>query len=312
MGVEHRYSVLNNSPEIILCKEEMQLCTTATELGATAVRKCLTFADVAPDEVGLLITATNTQSRLLPGLAPDIMVLLHGILKPDISIINMQGQGCAALLKAVEVAQWYLLANSDKKALVLMSEAATPYTIKHLAGRAIQAFLFGDGAVALLLGSQNNGSGASCGSICHLTNEKPDDANLLVMSEGGTSHPVVHGVPRYWMRSEVPKRGAAYAAATVKALLEHPRSPINHLEEAKVGLIHTGSRKILDGVCHKLGLSPSSPKVALSYDILRKYGNLSSASVGFMLAEGDFTSGTGFMIIFGIGFSASAGIITFS
>ncbi|MGK7901842.1 MAG: hypothetical protein AB4352_10585 [Hormoscilla sp.] len=339
MGVEYRYSVLNNCLETLLGKEEIQASTTATELSAEAVRKCLAFVDVDPDEVGLLIAATNTQSRLLPGLASDLMALLHGILKPDISIINMQGQGCAALLKAVEVAQWYLLANSDKKALVLMSEAATPYSIKHLAGReyysfreikamgdppaeqsvkmryteeAIEAFLFGDGAVALLLGSQNNGSAASFGSICHLTNEKPDDANLLVMSDGGTEHPVVHGVPRYWMRSEVPKRGAAYAAATVKALLEHPLTPINHLDEAKVGLIHTGSRKILDGVCHKLGLSPSSPQVALSYDILRKYGNLSCASVGFMLAEGDFTSGTGFMIIFGIGFSASAGIITFS
>ncbi|MGJ5672475.1 MAG: hypothetical protein ACR9NN_02450 [Nostochopsis sp.] len=338
MGIENRYSVLKNSPEIILGKEEMQASTTATELAAKAVRKCLAKADVKPDEVGLLIAVTNTQSRLLPGLASDLMALLHGLLKLDISIINMQGQGCAALLKAVEVAQWYLLANSDKKALVLMSEAATPYTIKHLACReyysfreiktigglreeqsakmrcteeAIQAFLFGDGAAALLLGSQNNGFGASFGSICHLTNEKPDDANLLVMSDGGTEHPVVDGIPRYWMQPEVPKRGVAYATTTVKSLLEHPQSPINQLSQATTCLIHTGSRKILDGVCNKLDLPTSSAQVALSYNILRKYGNLSSASVGFMLAESDFTSGTGVIIMFGIGFTASAGIVTF-
>lgn len=340
MGVENRYAVFKNSTEILLGKEQMQASTTATELGAVAAKKCLESTDIDPDNIGLLIAVTNTQSRLLPGLGSDLMALLHGILKPNISIVNMQGQGCAALLKAVEIAQWYLLANSDKKALVLISEAATPYTIKHLACReyysfreikamsdtpaeraakmrcteeAIQAFLFGDGAVALLLGSQKNEnrSGISFGSICHLTNEEPEDANLLVMSDGGSEHPVVDGVPQYWMRSQVPKRGAAYAAATVKDLLEQPRSPIKQPSQAKACLIHTGSRKILKGVCHKLGLSPSSPKVALSYDILQKYGNLSSASAGFMLAEGRFTSGTGIMIMFGIGFSASAGILSF-
>lgn len=338
MGVENRYSVLNNSRKIILGKEKMQAATTATDLAATAAKKCLASEDANPNEIGLLIAVTNTQSRLLPGLASDLMALLHGILNPNISVVNMQGQGCAALLKAVELAQWYLLANSNKKALVLMSEAATPYTIKNLACKkyysfheikamdntaeervakmrcteeAIQAFLFGDGAVALLLGSQNNGAGASFGSICHLTNEKPDDANLLVMSDGGSEHPVVDGVPRYWMRSQVPQRGSAYAAATVKALLENQHSPIKHPSQATACLIHTGSRKILDGVCHKLGLSPSSSEVALSYDILRKYGNLSSASAGFMLAENRVTSGIGLMIMFGIGFSASAGILSF-
>ncbi|MEQ9481068.1 hypothetical protein [Coleofasciculus sp. F4-SAH-05] len=338
MGVENRYSVLHNVREIILGKEEMQAATTATELGALAVKKSLACADVAPDQVGLLIAVTNTQSRLLPGLASDLMASLHGILKPDISIINMQGLGCAGLLKAVEVAQWYLFANPNKKVLVVISEAATPYTIKHLCCRqyysfreikamadpsaeqlamlrsteeVIQAFLFGDGAVALLLGSQNNRSGASFGSICHLTNENPDDANLLVMSDGGTEHPAINGVPQYWMRREVPRRGTAYAEATVKALLKQPQLPINHLSQAKVCLMHTGSRKILDGVSKKLGLSPRSPQVALSYDILRKYGNLSSASVGFMLAEGQFTSGIGIIVIFGIGFTASAGIVLF-
>ena len=116
MGVENRYAVLKNSTEILLGKEKMQASTTATELGAVAAKTCLETTDIDPDDIGFLIAVTNTQSRLLPGFASDLMALLHGILKPKISIVNMQGQGCATLLKAVELAQWYLLANSDKKA----------------------------------------------------------------------------------------------------------------------------------------------------------------------------------------------------
>jgi len=49
-------------------------------------------------------------------------------------------------------------------------------------------------------------------------------------------------------------------------------------------LIHTGSKKILDGVCSQLHLDSDSTKVEKSYDVLENYGNLSSASTGFMLA----------------------------
>src|SRR5438067_10732111 len=39
----------------------------------------------------------------------------------------MQSQGCSVMLKSVEVAQWYLAANPGKMAVVLMSEAHTPF-----------------------------------------------------------------------------------------------------------------------------------------------------------------------------------------
>jgi predicted naringenin-chalcone synthase len=49
-----------------------------------------------------------------------------------------------------------------------------------------------------------------------------------------------------------------------------------------------------------------------SYQVLQRYGNLSSASTGFMLAEKDEWSGPTIVVGFGVGFTASAGIMNFN
>lgn len=172
----------------------------------------------------------------------------------------------------------------------------------------IQAMLFGDGAVALLLGA---GEGeATLGPVAHLTNDDPEDVNLLTM-EGGSLHPCVNGRPQYFMQANVARRGAHYALHTVNKILAHPESPVSHLDQVEGCMIHTGSKKILDGVCTQLALAPDSDKVRASYDILRNYGNLSSASTGFMLAEKRVPKGFGIIVGFGVGFTASAGVVTF-
>jgi 3-oxoacyl-[acyl-carrier-protein] synthase-3 len=87
---------------------------------------------------------------------------------------------------------------------------------------------------------------------------------------------------------------------------------VSDLHEVDDCLIHTGSKKILDGVCSQLNLHPDSTKVHGSYKILQRYGNLSSASTGFMLAEKGEWSGPAIVVGFGVGFTASAGIMHFN
>ncbi|HWW77067.1 MAG TPA: 3-oxoacyl-[acyl-carrier-protein] synthase III C-terminal domain-containing protein, partial [Pyrinomonadaceae bacterium] len=70
-------------------------------------------------------------------------------------------------------------------------------------------------------------------------------------------------------------------------------------------------RKILDGVCAQLDIAPGSEKVRPSYEVLKRYGNLSSASTGFMLAEGEHREGASLVVGFGVGFTASAGVVNF-
>jgi len=251
----------------------------------------------------------------------------------------MQAQGCSVLLKSIEVAQWYLAANPGKLAIVVMAEAHTPYVAPLLRDEysgyreiirlrkdrkldpeqfeqqrldttfVIQSMLFGDGAVALLVGSEEGKP--AFGPISHLTNDEPTDMNLLTMINN-SSHEYLKGRPQYFMQPNVPSRGAHYAVTTVKNVLKHPDSPVSNLTEVDDCLIHTGSKKILDGVCSQLDLEPKSAKVNGSYKVLEHYGNLSSASTGFMLAEKNEWSGPAMVVGFGVGFTASAGIMNFN
>ena len=338
LGVNQRYSTLENYPEF-LRGEQKHPTSSTTELGVGATKRCIQEWGGDPARIGLLIAATNTPDQMLPCLASEVMGKTHGLLSRSLRTVSMQAQGCSVLLKSIEVAQWYLAANPGKLAIVLMAESHTPYVAPLLRDEyfgfreilkmrkeqkldpekfeqqrldttfVIQSMLFGDGAVALLVGTEEGKP--AFGPISHLTNDQPNDMNLLTMVSN-SSHPFLKGRPQYFMQPSVPSRGAHYAVTTVKNVLQHPDSPVSDLNSVADCLIHTGSKKILDGVCSQLELAPDSSKVHGSYRVLQNYGNLSSASTGFMLAEKNEWSGPAMVVGFGVGFAASAGIMNFN
>lgn len=338
LGVDQRYSVMDNYPDFLAGKA-MNATSSTLELGVGATKRCIEEWQGDPSRIGLLIAATNTPDQMLPCLASEVMGKTHGLLSRSIRTVSMQAQGCSVLLKSIEVAQWYLAANPGQLAMVLMAEAHTPYVAPLLRDEyvgfrevvrlkkeqkldeaqfeqkrldttfVIQSMLFGDGAVALLVGSEEGKP--SFGPISHLTNELTEDVNLLTMNSN-SSHPFLNGRPQYFMRPSVPTRGAHYAVTTVKNVLKHPDSPVSNLGQVDNCLIHTGSKKILDGVCSQLHLKTDSTKVQGSYEVLKNYGNLSSASTGFMLAEKNEWKGPAVVVGFGVGFTASAGIMNYN
>ena len=338
LGVDQRYSVMDNYPDFLAGKP-MNARSSTTELGVGATKRCIEEWQGDPSRIGLLVAATNTPDQMLPCLASEVMGQTHGLLSRSLRTVSMQAQGCSVLLKSIEVAQWYLAANPGKLAMVLMAEAHTPYVAPLLRNEyhgfrevirmrkeqklnesqfaqkrmdttfVIQSMLFGDGAVALLVGNEEGKP--SFGPICHLTNENTDDVNLLTMNSN-SSHEFLKGRPQYFMQPSVPNRGAHYAVSTVKDVLQHPDSPVSNIAQVDDCLIHTGSKKILDGVCSQLHLDTDSMKVQGSYEVLKNYGNLSSASTGFMLAEKDDWTGPTIVVGFGVGFTASAGIMNYN
>jgi len=338
LGVNQRYSVLDNYPDFLSGKPT-QATSSTTELGVAATRRCIHEWGGDPNRIGLLVAATNTPDQMLPCLASEIMGKTHGLLSRSLRTVSMQAQGCSVLLKSIEVAQWYLAANPGQLAIVVMAESHTPYVAPLLRGEyagyrelakmrkehkldadefaqqrldttfVVQSMLFGDGAVALLVGTEEGKP--AFGPISHLTNDQPNDMNLLTMVSNST-HPFLKGRPQYFMQPSVPARGAHYAVTTVKNVLQHPDSPVSDIKQVDDCLIHTGSKKILDGVCSQLDLHPESAKVHGSYQVLERYGNLSSASTGFMLAEKGEWSGPAIVVGFGVGFTASAGIMNFN
>src|SRR4030088_2785081 len=213
LGVENRYSAMDNYADF-LTGASMNPTSSTTELGVNATRKCIEEWQGDPSRIGLLIAATNTPDQMLPCLASEIMGKTHGLLSRSLRTVSMQAQGCSVLLKSIEVAQWYLTANPGQLALVLMAESHTPYAApllrdEYLGFReilrlrkeqkideaqfeqkrldttfVIQSMLFGDGAVALLVGTEEGKP--SFGPISHLTNEETEDVNLLAMNSNST------------------------------------------------------------------------------------------------------------------------------
>jgi 3-oxoacyl-[acyl-carrier-protein] synthase III len=338
LGVDQRYSAVENYPEFLAGRPKVKT-TSTTDLGVAATRRCIQEWGGDPRRIGLLVAATNTPDQMLPCLASEIMGRTHGLLSRSLRTVSMQAQGCSVLLKSIEVAQWYLAANPGQLAIVVMAEVHTPFAApllrdEYLGYReivrlrkigkldsdqleqqkldttfVIQSMLFGDGAVALLVGTEEGKP--AFGPIAHLTNDEPNDMNLLTMTSN-SSHPFLKGRPQYFMQPNVPSRGAHYAVTTVKNVLQHPQSPVSDIRQVDDCLIHTGSKKILDGICNQLDLLPDSAKVHGSYKVLEQYGNLSSASTGFMLAEKGEWSGPAIVVGFGVGFAASAGIMNFN
>src|SRR6202171_5399047 len=179
LGVENRYSAMDNYSDF-LTGAPMNPTSSTTQLGVVATKRCIEKWGGDPREIGLLVAATNTPDQLLPCLASEVMARTHGLLSRSLRTVSMQSQGCSVLLKSVEVAQWYLAANPGKLAVVLMSEAHTPYVAPLLRDEyfgfreiarmrkhdqiddvafeqqriettlVIQSMLFGDGAVAFL------------------------------------------------------------------------------------------------------------------------------------------------------------------
>ena len=219
LGVDQRYSTLENYPEFLSGKRSLPTSST-TQLGVDATRKCIEQWQGDPSRIGLLIAATNTPDQMLPCLASEVMGKTHGLLSRSLRTVSMQAQGCSVLLKSIEVAQWYLAANPGRIAMVLMAEAHTPYVAPLLRNEyygfrellrtrkdynfnanhfeqqrldttfVIQSMLFGDGAVALLVGSEEGKP--AFGPISHLTNEEMEDVNLLTMTSN-SSHPFFKG-----------------------------------------------------------------------------------------------------------------------
>src|SRR3979409_2636725 len=198
LGVENRYSAMDNYADF-LSGAPMNTTSSTTEMGVNATRKCIEEWGGDPSQIGLLIAATNTPDQMLPCLASEVMGRTHGLLSRSLRTVSMQSQGCSVMLKSVEVAQWYLAANPNKLAIVLMAESHTPFVAPLLSDEyhgyrelvrlrkeerinahevaeqrldttfVVQSMLLGDGAVPMLIGKEDGKP--AFGPISQLTND---------------------------------------------------------------------------------------------------------------------------------------------
>jgi len=277
LGVNTRHSVLANYPDVLFKGAEPELAISGSTLAVQAVRTCIEKSGSDPDEIGLVLGVTSSPSRLLPSLVCDLFAHMPE-LRRDTPNLSIEYMGCSAIAKAVDCARWFLTCQPDKHVLVCFMDAITslspplPGTYAHFSEvspdkrqqtvNAMHGILFGDASVAMLLGA--HGSGPAFGPIVHLTNDRAEDAELGTVPDGGSDIPVVYGRREYTLSPDVTPRGTFYATSTVKQVLASGETSLKAPCEATRLLMHTGSERILDGLCEQFGVSPDSPAVASS------------------------------------------------
>jgi predicted naringenin-chalcone synthase len=150
------------------------------------------------------------------------------------------------------------------------------------------------------------GNGLSVDRVIDVTNLRAKDYMIGYARIAALSEPFKLGIYSHLDR-KLPKLGVEYTTIAVKRLLG--RSAETALKTVKKWAIHTGSRKILNLIADHYQIQPE--KLKESREVLRECGNLSGASLPFILekavSESKLSRGDIILMLgYGWGFSASA------
>lgn len=245
----------------------------AQELGAQAVTAALTSAGLSPIDVDHLFFVTVT------GIAtPSIDARLVNRLgmRPDVKRTPIFGLGCVAGAAGTARASDYLRAFPDEVAVLLAVELCSlTHQREDLSiANIIASGLFGDGAAAVVLSGGKRAERVSTPRVLATSSVFYPD------TEGVMGWDIVNNGFKVVLSAQVPVLVKERVRHDVDAFLAKQgldRSSIKHW------IAHTGGPKVLSAIEEALEL----PKTALdrSWRSLSKTGNLSSASVLFVLGE---------------------------
>jgi alkylresorcinol/alkylpyrone synthase len=266
-------------------------------LAAQAARRALADSETRPGDIDAILISTCT-GYLCPGLTSYVSERLG--LRPDVFALDLVGQGCGAALPNLRTGEALLAAGRCERVLSICVEVCSAaFYLDNNVGVLISACLFGDGAGAAVLSPSAGGARRvewkAGGSLL-----KPDDRDLLRFEQR-------RGMLRNILAPQVPSLAARHA----KKVFDETLSRENMRRSEVAGWIfHPGGRDVLLALREKLNLS--SHDVRWSEAVLREYGNVSSASVFFVLQsalDDSVPGGYWWMSSFGAGFSCHGALL---
>jgi alkylresorcinol/alkylpyrone synthase len=241
----------------------------AVRLARRVASECLEKAGVAPQEVDLVITVSCTGVMI-----PSVDAYLANDLgfRPDVRRLPITELGCFAGAAALSHARDFIAAYPDANVLVISVEMPTlSFQRDDLsAANLVSTALFGDGAAAALLTGRDLPGVEVVAAQSHLFPRTLDALGFDLRHDG------FHVV----LAPELPGLVRGEVARLVKELLTRAGVP---RESLSAFVLHPGGRRILDALEDVLGLSAQETQP--SREILRDYGNLSSATVLFALHD---------------------------
>lgn len=264
-GISHRWSVLPSPVE----PNDLAAQPTSARMQV--------YADQAPRLALKAIDALAVQMPIA-GITHLVVASCTGFVAPGIDQIIAERlgldesvertlvgfMGCYAAVSAMRVAHHIARAEPDAKVLAVMVELSTLHLQDKAEIEPLLAMLqFADGAAAAIVSSEAGGVEIDG----FLSTTLPDSSDLIRWRIGDTGFEM-------HLSGEVPAR-ITHALGNTTLL---PRG-----DDADAWAVHPGGRSILDAVEAGLGLAPDA--LAASREVLDRYGNMSSATLMFVLAE---------------------------
>jgi alkylresorcinol/alkylpyrone synthase len=270
----------------------------APALGAAAGKAALGEAGLVAAEIDGLVVSTCT-GYLCPGLTSYVIERLG--LRPDVLAFDLVGQGCAAALPNWRLADALLAADACDHVLSICVEVSSAAMyLDDDPGVLISACLFGDGAGAAVLSRNPNPRRRSIEwkSFASLVN--PAERNALLFETR-------QGMLRNVLTRPVPRLAADHAGQVLRTALGAAGLASSDIT---AWILHAGGRDVLGTLQDRLGLTAAD--LRYSADVLREYGNMSSAFVYFVLQaaiEDGAGPGWWWMSSFGAGFSCHGALL---
>jgi len=243
------------------------------EMGEQAIRRALDAARLQPRDVDHLFFVTVT-GIATPSLDARLVNRLG--LRPDVKRTPIFGLGCVAGAAGTARASDVLRAFPDQIAVMLSVELCSLTLQREDVSIAniIASGLFGDGAAAMVLsGAHRPPPGAAPRVLATRSVFYPDTERIMGWD-------VVDGGFKVVLSAKVPSLVTEHVRSDVDGFLSEQglsRADIRHW------IAHTGGPKVLQAFETALELPPEA--LRRSWDSLRQTGNLSSASVLFVLSD---------------------------
>lgn len=283
-GIKSRYSVLPDfggtaTAPLFDCSAETRSFAgidermenyhqNAATLSIDAITKCITNK-IDKRSITHLITVSCT-GMSAPGL--DLEIIEQMSLPVQTIRTSVNFMGCYAAIHAMKMADAFCSADTDANVVVVCTELCTLHfqeapTIDNITA----SLLFADGAAAMLFQTDTKEKGIR---LQHFYSEVSfkgkKDMSWQISSKGFLMT----------LTGFVPDLIKEDFEGLVNRALEASGTTIKDIDR---WCIHPGGKKILDTITTSLALKPEA--LRCSYDILSNYGNMSSATIVFVLQQ---------------------------
>ena len=270
------------------------------DLGEKVLEKALKKANWNPKDLDYIITVSCT-GIMIPSL--DAYLINKMKLRQDIVRLPVTEMGCAAGISGIIYAKNFLQANPGKRAAVIAVESPTAtFQLDDFSmANIVSAAIFGDGAACVLLSSHEDDKGPEI--LAEEMYHFYDNIHMMGFKLTNSGLQMVLDI-------EVPETIASHFPTIIHPFLEKSKLKIENIDHL---IFHPGGKKIVQTV--EALFSGLGKNIDDTKEVLRLYGNMSSATVLYVLEqimdnqpkEGE----KGLMLSFGPGFSAQRVLLQF-